>query len=73
MTLKKALISLLLGTGGPTLVSLQALQLMDLTRPEYWLGVATLAITSFAASGTTVLTVLANDNGITFVGKTRGE
>lgn len=58
MTLQRAILSILAGTFTPPLIALQALQVVDLTRTEYWLGIATLTITSFGASGATLLSTM---------------
>ena len=55
MTSKRAALAILAGTFTPPLIALQALQVVDLTRTEYWLGVLTLTITSFGAASTTLL------------------
>jgi hypothetical protein len=58
MTMQRAILSILAGTFTPPLIALQALQVVDLTRTEYWLGIATLTITSFGASGATLLSTM---------------
>lgn len=58
MTAKRAILSVAAGTFLPPLIALQALQVVDLTQTEYWLGILTLTITSFGASGATLLSTM---------------
>jgi len=58
MTTRRAILSILAGTFTPPLIALQALTIMDLTTTEYWLGILTLTITSFGASGATLLSTM---------------
>ena len=58
MSTRRAILSILAGTFSPPLIALQALTVLDLTRTEYWLGIATLTISSFGASAATLLASL---------------
>jgi len=58
MSIRRMFFSIIAGTLSPPLVALQALQLIDITSTQYWLSILTLTITSFAASGSTLLTSL---------------
>ena len=58
MSTRRAILSILAGTFLPPLIALQALQVVDLTQTEYWLGILTLTITSFGASGATLLSTM---------------
>ena len=58
MTARRAFLSILAGTFTPPLIALQALTVLDLTQTEYWLGILTLTITSFGASGAALLSTM---------------
>lgn len=62
MTARRAILSLVAGTFGPPLAALQLLNIVDLTRTEYWLGIGVLTVTSFSSSGLTLLSTLVKGN-----------
>lgn len=58
MRTRRIILSVLAGTLAPPFVALQALQLVNLTDAQYWLSMATLTITSFAAAASALLSSL---------------
>lgn len=60
MSKTRLIAALAIGTFGPPLTVLQAIETSNLTNAPYWLNVATVTVSAFASSGLTILTVLSD-------------